>query len=159
MRKKELYSTFYEFLSLSELTDRDKKLVDKARNVALSAYAPYSDFQVGAAVLLDNERIITGNNQENAAFPSGLCAERVAVFYAKSQFPGSAIHAIAIAATSKNKEPEFPTSPCGACLQVLMENEIRDNHSIRVVLYGSKRILMAENVRQFLPLGFNAEKF
>mgnify|MGYP006298072325 FL=1 len=104
MKKKEIKSIFYEYSSLSELDSNQQKLVREAREAASKAYAPYSDFFVGAAVMLDNEKILHASNQENSAYPSGLCAERTAVFFANSQYPDHAITAIAISA-QKNDEP------------------------------------------------------
>ncbi|MBS3774506.1 MAG: cytidine deaminase [Bacteroidales bacterium] len=157
MRKKEHHSIFYECSSLSELSPSDRQLVEKAETAASNAYAPYSEFHVGSAVLLENGRSFVGNNQENVAFPSGLCAERVAVFYAKAQFPEVPIETLAIAALKKGKLAEEPPAPCGGCLQVLLENERRDQHPIKIVLYGSNKIVMGEGVRQFMPLGFDGK--
>lgn len=157
MRKKEHYSIFYEFDTLFELSQSDRQLIEKAKAIASNAYAPYSEFNVGSAVLLENERSFVGNNQENVAFPSGLCAERVAVFYAKAQFPDVPIETLAIATLKKGKLTEEPPAPCGGCLQVLLENEGRDQHPIKILLYGSNKIVMGEGVRQFLPLGFDGK--
>lgn len=155
MRKKEHRSIFYEFSSLSELSNNDRQLIEKAKAATSNAYAPYSELNVGSAVLLENGRNFAGNNQENSAFPAGLCAERVAVFYAKAQFPESAIQTLAITAIKKGMLTEDPPVPCGGCLQVLLENESRDGKPIKILLYGANKIVMGEGIRQFLPLGFD----
>jgi len=157
MRKKEHQSVFYEFTSISELAQSDRQLIEQAKDAALKAYAPYSEYQVGCAVLMENGESFHGSNQENAAFPEGLCAERVAVSYAKTQYPESAIQKITITAIKKGNIADNPPIPCGGCLQVLLENEHRNGKQIKILLYGSKKILMARGVRQFLPLGFEQE--
>ena len=119
------------------LTNSDKTLVLKAKSMLKSAYAPYSGFLVGAAVHLENGEIITGNNQENVAYPSGMCAERVAIFYAKSQFPNTKINSIAVSAISKNFLIEDVVSPCGSCRQVISEYEVKQNENIRILLHQS----------------------
>ena len=130
------------------------ELIEKAKEAAGKAYAPYSKYQVGAAVLLENGKIYTGNNQENAAYPSGLCAERVAIFYAGSQHPDVAVVSIAIAAFSGGKFQEEPVPPCGGCRQVLFEKEARGKRSMEVILYGSKRIQLLRSATDLLPLPF-----
>ncbi|MFW5915901.1 MAG: cytidine deaminase, partial [Bacteroidota bacterium] len=133
MNKKEHISTFYEFTFRSELSQSDRQLLDKAKAAASNAYAPYSGFHVGSALLLENGKVFTGSNQENSAFPSGLCAERVAVFYAKTQFPEVAVQTLAITAVKEMVLAEEPPVPCGGCLQVLYENEWRDGKPIRIL--------------------------
>ncbi len=157
MKKKEIISYFIEYNSTSELPKDDAMLVEKAKEAAKKAYAPYSKFSVGAALLLDNGEIIEGNNQENAAYPSGLCAERVAIFYANSVYPNNAIKAIAITALTEKGYVANPIPPCGACLQVMRESENRAHKSIRVILFGEKNIAIAKNIQQFLPMTFNKE--
>lgn len=135
-----------------------KKLINGAKSATKRAYAPYSNFHVGAAILLANGEIITGNNQENAAYPSGLCAERVTVFHANAQYPDIAVEAIAVAACSS--EGEFttnPCSPCGGCRQVLLEVENRYNRPIKVILYGESKIYELESAKALLPVGFGAD--
>ena len=117
------------------LTNSDKTLVLKAKSMLKSAYAPYSGFLVGAAVHLENGEIITGNNQENVAYPSGMCAERVAIFYAKSQFPNTKINSIAVSAISKNFLIEDVVSPCGSCRQVISEYEVKQNENILSLIH------------------------
>jgi cytidine deaminase len=134
-----------------DLPKKEQALVKQAREALGRAYAPYSEFLVGAAVLLSNGEIITGNNQENAAYPSGLCAERVAIYYASSKFPGAAVKAIAIACRT-----EEPTAPCGSCRQAIAEYEIRDKSAIRIIMCSEKgRVFTAKSIESLLPLLFN----
>ena len=137
-----------------ELKKREKNLVDKAKEAVERAYSPYSRFQVGAAVLLSNGKVITGSNQENVAFPSGLCAERTALFYANSQFPNESVQMMAIAAYTKGDFTEEPISPCGACRQVMLEVENRYKQSVRILLYGKKEVYVIEKITDILPLVF-----
>jgi cytidine deaminase len=138
----------------NELNKVEKMLVDAAKKALKGSYSPYSHFQVGAAVLLSNREIISGNNQENAAYPSGLCAERTALFYANAQFPSESVEAIAIAACSKGHYTPNPITPCGACRQVILEAQNRYNHPIRMILYGVKEIYIVETISDLLPLPF-----
>jgi cytidine deaminase len=143
----------------TELWEADMKLLDSAHIAALSAYAPYSTFYVGAALLLENGEIITGNNQENAAYPSGLCAERVALFYAGAQFPGLSIEAIAITARSANQVVNNPVMSCGGCLQAMIEYENRQQKPIRVIMQGEVGdIYIAKNLSQLIPFSFQSIK-
>lgn len=138
-----------------ELSDSDRTLVMKAREATYRAYAPYSNFHVGAAILLDNGEIVTGANQENAATPSGLCAERTAAFYAHATYPDAKFLTIAIAARdTSGAELKVPISPCGACRQVLLEFETLAQHDVKVILVGSDQCYMLESVRSLLPLSF-----
>jgi cytidine deaminase len=139
-----------------ELSDEDKKLIDQSIEATKRSYAPYSKFSVGAAALLDNGITVTGNNQENAAYPSGLCAERTTLFYANSQYPDSAVKTLAIAARTERDFIETPIPPCGACRQVILETEKRFGNSIRILLYGKSCIYMIEGIGCLLPLSFNA---
>ena len=136
MKKTIIQSEFFEFDSVDELNEEDKKLVAEARGSAKNAYAPYSNFNVGAAALLDNGIIVKGNNQENASYPTGLCAERVAIFAAGANYPGIKIKAIAITAHSKDFLIDKPVAPCGACRQAIAEYEHRHKNSIRLILFG-----------------------
>jgi len=154
MKKKQIQIEIIEASNLQELTDTDQKLVKKAREIALKAYAPYSGFKVGAAVLLENGETVTGNNQENAAYPSGICAERTAVFYANAQFPDIAINAIAITANVKDSYISQPAYPCGACRQVLLEARNKTGKVMKVILAGDDKILIINDVRDLLPLPF-----
>lgn len=144
----------YEY---KELTDADRKLIDAACEATQRSYAPYSHFSVGAAARLANGIIVTGTNQENAAYPSGLCAERTTLFYANSQYPDQAVDTLAIAA--RNERGEFlkePIPPCGACRQVMLETEKRFKKALRVLLYGEKGIYELKNIGCLLPLSFDA---
>jgi len=145
--------TVYRF---DELSDEYKNLINKAKEQTENAYAPYSKFHVGAAALLENGEIVAGSNQENAAYPSGLCAERVAVFYANSRFPDVAVKALAVAAWTNGKFLAQPVTPCGACRQVLLETENRFKKDISVLLYGTEDVYLIEKVKDLLPLSFNS---
>jgi cytidine deaminase len=139
----------------STLQQEYQKLLEAAIEAQARAYAPYSEFTVGAAILLHNSIIITGNNQENAAYPSGLCAERVSVFSAISQFPDQKISAIAIYGGNNKFPLTTPISPCGACRQSLLEYEIRQAQPIEVILAGSSSsIYVLSSVKHLLPLHF-----
>ncbi len=138
-----------------ELTETDRVLVMKAREATYRAYAPYSKFHVGAAILLDNGEIVTGSNQENAATPSSLCAERTAAYYAHSTYPDAKFKTIAIAARdTTGSELADPISPCGACRQALLEFETLAGHNVRVVLAGSRQCYVLDSVHSLLPLSF-----
>jgi cytidine deaminase len=138
----------------AELPEVFAGLAQSAREAANRAYAPYSCFHVGAAVLLENGEIITGNNQENAAYPSGLCAERVALFYAGAQYPEIAVKTLAIAAETGGKQVKLIT-PCGACRQVLLETEARSKQSIQILLCGADEAYLIDSASALLPLCFD----
>lgn len=146
-----------EVYQYDELNDREKELIDKAKKATERSYAPYSKFNVGAAALLDNGVIVEGNNQENAAYPSGLCAERTTLFYAHSMYPDKAVKTIAIAAKNADGFIEDPIPPCGACRQVMLETEQRSKGPIRILLYGQKHIYAMNGIKNLLPLSFAAE--
>ena len=149
-------SIFTSFQSSDQLSTEDQKLLNKAIDARDRAYAPYSGFSVGAAVLLDNGTIITGNNQENAAYPSGMCAERVAVWSALSQFPGVKLNKVFISARSENKLVDRPVSPCGSCRQTLAEYETKQNQSIEVFFTGETGVILkAGSIRALLPFMFD----
>ena len=139
---------------ITELDPEIQVLINKAKEQVEKAYAPYSDFKVGAAVLLENGALFVGSNQENAAYPSGMCAERVAMFYANAQFPDVAVRAIAIAAFNENAFVANPITPCGACRQSMLESETRFNNNIDVYMYGTESIYHVESIAQLLPLRF-----
>jgi cytidine deaminase len=139
----------------NDLSESEKNLIDQAKMAVARAYAPYSHFQVGAAVLLANGSVVTGNNQENAAYPSGLCAERTALFYANSQYPDAAVKTIAIAAFTEGKFLEQPITPCGGCRQVILEAQNRYKHPIQIILYGTKEIYLIDKITDLLPLSFS----
>jgi len=151
---KEINITFtLQKYTWEELTESDKILCQKARDAGKRSYAPYSTFHVGAAVQLANGEIINGSNQENAAYPSGLCAERTALFYAGATYPDQAVVAIAIAAETKGKQIAKIT-PCGACRQVMLETEARGKTKMRVLMCGRDEILICSDVESLLPLSF-----
>ncbi len=140
--------------SYKELSAEEKHLIDYAKRSTQNAYAPYSGFKVGAAVLLENGKIITGNNQENIAYPSGLCAERVAVFYANATYPDVRIKTIAVAAYFEGDYVE-KLSPCGSCLQVLQEVENRYQSPVQVLLYRKHEVYIVDSVKDLMPLNFS----
>ena len=155
MKEKEIVVRMAE-LSYDELSDRQRKLVDLARKATERSYAPYSNFHVGAAIELDNGEIVTGANQENAAFPSGTCAERTAAFYAHATYPDTRFKAIAIAAVGTDgKEIAEPVAPCGACRQSLLEFETLAKDNVEVILVGANAIYVLPSVRSTLPLAFS----
>jgi cytidine deaminase len=144
------------YKSIKDLILKDAELLVAAKKMVKTAYAPYSEFHVGAAVLLENGEIIAGNNQENAAYPSGLCAERVALFYAGSQYPTIAIKTIAISVKSKNVIISEPLSTCGGCRQVIAEYENKFKKPIRIIMSGEKgQIYIANSIESLLPLMFS----
>lgn len=140
-----------------ELMPEDKEVVDAARAATANSYAVYSKFNVGAAVRLEGGVIVQGSNQENAAYPSGLCAERTTLFWANSQYPDRAVLTLAIAARTENGELAMPIPPCGACRQVILETEKRYNRTIRIILYGTRECYVVEDgIKALLPLTFDA---
>jgi cytidine deaminase len=155
--KKSFQIEYSELSSIDELSLEDKKLLEIARNNLNNAYAPYSNFKVSAALRLENGEIVLGTNQENAAYPSGLCAERVAVFFASANFPK--VPFVSLAITAKNitdtlKEPIFP---CGSCRQVILEYETLQQKPIRFILAGSEgNIIVIDGIKNLLPFSFDA---
>ncbi len=143
--------------SYEELSEIDRQLIDKAKEATNRSYVPYSHFHVGAAARLMNGTVVTGNNQENAAYPSGICAERTTLFYANAQYPDQPIETLAIAARTEKDFIDSPIPPCGACRQVMLETENRFKHPMRIILYGKKEIYIMESVGTLLPLSFKAE--
>jgi len=144
------------FSDRSALPDIVAELLGIAHKAAGRAYAPYSHFKVGAAILLKNGQIIAGNNQENAVFPSGMCAERVTLYYAASQFPDTPIEKIAITAIGGEKAVNEPVPPCGSCRQALLEYEIKFGEPIEVIMAGEKGdVYIVNSVSDLLPLSFS----
>jgi cytidine deaminase len=159
MRTIDISVSLTEYDSPAELPQHEQELLEKARKAGELAYAPYSNFHVGAALLLENGVIVTGNNQENMAYPSGLCAERVAIFAAGAQYPDVAVKAVAVVCTSTSFTVDKPGSPCGACRQVLAEYEMRHGKNIRLLMMGEKGKVHAVNsIGQLLPLVFRMEE-
>ena len=144
--------------SFEELDESSQRLIQKAIRATDNSYAPYSCFRVGAAVLMDNGVTYVGANQENAAYPSGLCAERTAIFAANAQHPKNKIVALAIAASNKDGLTQQPVSPCGACRQVILEVEARYQQPIRILLYGTEAVYVVDSVRDLLPLQFTSKE-
>ena len=138
--KEQTLNINYQIAQLSELNETEQTLIRKAMEATHNSYANYSHFYVGAACLLADGRIVIGANQENAAFPSGLCAERSAIFGAQSNYPEQAITTLAIAARNANGFLKSPISPCGACRQVILEMEDRYKQPVRILLYGEAGI-------------------
>jgi len=155
MKKIDLTLTVFEYDSINELSEDEQLLINKSKEVIKNAYAPYSKFSVGAAVLLENGKIVTGTNQENAAYPSGLCAERVAIFYANSKYPDIPVTAVAVSAFTNDEFIENPVPPCGSCRQVIMETETRFNTPIKIYLVSRNKITVVNDANTLLPLNFN----
>ncbi len=152
MEKRHLGFELTVYENMDELSAEDRSLMQAAVKAREDAYAPYSNFKVGAAVLLDNGEMILGNNQENASFPAGLCAERVAIFHAGAIYPTSAIKAVAINVGSKD-----PAAPCGSCRQSMLEYEQRHKSPIAVLLMGSSGVVYKCNsITDILPLSFDS---
>ncbi len=140
---------------LDELSDVDRNLVSQAIEATDASYAKYSQFHVGSCLMLSNGVIIRGCNQENAAFPAGICAERSAIFAAGAQYPDQAVRALAIAARDTQGElTQEPVSPCGTCRQVMIETETRFGQPIHIILYGQRRVYVVEGIRNLMPLSF-----
>lgn len=153
MRKIELHTLIETYDSVDELDRHDKLLIAKAEEAREFAYAPFSNFKVGAALLMDNNHIVPGNNQENSSFPAGTCAERTAVSSAASQFPNVAIKAIAVVTSDMNSTD--PTAPCGICRQTLVDLEQRFQQPIRIILKsGTGRVLIIKSAQDLMPLAF-----
>lgn len=144
----------YEERTMEELSDADRELLDAAIEAADTAYAPYSKFHVGAALRLSDGKVVKGSNQENIAYPSGLCAERTALFSAGVQYPGASVEALAIVGRDCNGQL-VAASPCGACRQVMAEQQSRQKREMRVICYHSRdKILLFSGVESLLPFAF-----
>jgi cytidine deaminase len=152
---KNISFSYTEYESPDELLASDRELAEKARDAARLAYAPYSKFRVGAAIKLETGRIVHGSNVENAAFPSGICAERTALAAAVSNFPDEKPVAMAVAAITESGEIAENISPCGNCRQVIAEEEMRTGNSIRMILYMRNNVRIIESISLLLPLQFN----
>lgn len=157
MKKIEIATSAILFSDVLELSMEDKLLMDKAVEARKKAYAPYSKFNVGAALLLENNEIVLGNNQENAAYPSGMCAERVAIWKAGSEFPGVKILKLAITASSSIKKVDKPVGPCGACRQSLSEYEIKQQQPFEVLFMGEVgEVVKTQSLLSLLPFSFDS---
>lgn len=151
-------TTFTVYNNVSELPEDVKLLMDEAVAVRKTAYAPYSRFRVGAALLMDNGAIVRGSNQENAAYPSGLCAERVAVFHAGAAYPEGKIVSMAISAAADDKVVDAPIPPCGACRQSIAEYEVRQESGIEIYFMGETgKIYKSDSLKNLLPLVFDKQ--
>lgn len=157
MKKIILQSEIAVATTIEELSSADATLLARAKEAAKDAYAPYSNFKVGAAVLLENDVVVIGNNQENAAYPVTMCGERNAIFAAAAQYPNVPIKAVAITIISAKKNIDRPVPPCGSCRQVIYENEVRHQTNIRLILQGDLgEIYLIDSVKNILPLLFDA---
>ena len=147
------------YSQLDELVEADRQLLQEARQATQLAYAPYSRFCVGAALLLEDGTVVKGSNQENAAYPSGLCAERTAIFWAGANHPGKTIRSLAVTARHANQPEQFlSASSCGACRQAMLEYENRQGQPIRLIMQGDKQqIWVSPSIANLLPLQFNAD--
>jgi len=158
MKKSESILTVLEYASIEELNADDSWLLIEARSATQFAYAPYSNFNVGAAGRLSNDEIVIGSNQENASYPAGICAERVLLSSAASQHPNIAIDTIAISYNNLKGKSDSPISPCGICRQSLAEYQQRTKSPIRLILSGMEgKVQIIENAGQLLPLAFDSE--
>jgi cytidine deaminase len=157
MKKIEVKTSATIFNTFSELNQEDQLLMNKAIEARAKAYAPYSNFKVGAAFLLENGTIVLGNNQESAAYPSGMCAERVGVWKVGSEFPGIKIKKLAITAASENTIVNKPVGPCGACRQTLSEYEINQKKPIEIIFMGEVgEIVKTTSLLSLLPFSFDS---
>lgn len=154
MKNVELKTSIRE-CQFEELSQAEQHLIEQAIEATNRSYAPYSKFSVGACLLLNNGVEVIGCNQENAAYPVGLCAERSAIFAAGAQYPDVPVRMIAIAArTPEGELQDEPVSPCGSCRQVLIETETRFSQEVRILLYGRNRIYVIDGIKQLMPLSF-----
>ena len=156
MTNKEIKIAYIEYESLDQLGPDDRKLADAAIQAISLSYAPYSNFNVGAAVLFEDGEIVKGANQENAAYPSGMCAERTALFYASASRPDKAMSAIAIAAGQNGVICDYPVTPCGACRQVMAQYQTKSGAPMEVLLVGGRKIWKFEKIDDLLPLIFDS---
>lgn len=156
MKEINITSSFTVYSSLEEVSEEIQDLMAQAVEVRKKAYAPYSQFRVGAALLLDNGKIISGSNQENAAYPSGLCAERTAIFYAGSAYPEAKILKIAITAASDTNQTTAPIPPCGSCRQSIAEYEIKQETPIEIYFMGEiGEVYKSASLKNLLPFMFD----
>ena len=156
MASKELKIIYEEFTSASQMSERDRMLVAAALDAQKGSYSPYSQFQVGAALLLADGTVVKGANQENAAYPSGLCAERTAMFAASANYPDVPMVALSIAGSDHGVLCNSPATPCGACRQVMAQYQRKYQHKIEVILVGKKKIMKFEKVEDILPFVFSS---
>ncbi len=156
MNEERVIITYRYYQNPSEIPTEEQELLSHAKRALLGSYAPYSQFNVGCALRLEDGTIVQGSNQENMAYPSGLCAERVAIFWAGSNHPGKKIVAIAITAASKVVSTDHPITPCGSCRQSMLEYELNQCSPIKIIMQGSSgRIMEVDSVSSLLPFYFN----
>ncbi len=156
MTNKEIKIAYQEFDSIDQLLPKDRELAQAAIDATKLSYAPYSNFNVGAAVMFEDGEIIKGANQENAAYPSGLCAERTALFYASASRPDKPMSAIAIAASQNGTLLQNPATPCGACRQVMAQYQLKSGRPMMTLLIGAEKIWKFEKIDDLLPLIFDS---
>ncbi|WP_370391821.1 cytidine deaminase [uncultured Winogradskyella sp.] len=157
MKEVRLETVLEVYNDISELPESIQALMAKAAEARDKAYAPYSKFNVGAAIRLDNNEIVTGSNQENASYPSGLCAERTAVYYANAKFPKAKMIEMALTASSQKKLTAEPIPPCGACRQAIAEYENKQNHPIEIYFMGAEgKVVKSPSLANLLPLLFES---
>jgi len=158
MENLDITLSFTVYKSIDELPEDVSALMQYAIAARKKAYAPYSKFKVGAALLLDNNKVVTGSNQENAAYPSGLCAERVAVYHAGSEYPEAAIAKMAISAAASGKVITSPIPPCGACRQAIAEYEMKQDMPIEIYFMGETgEVYKSASLKNLLPLIFDSK--
>ena len=158
MTDKKIIISYTEYDNTGELSAQDRILAEAAVKATRNAYTPYSHFNVGAAIRLSNGEIVTGTNQENMAYPSGLCAERTAMFHASAQYPDAAMEALALAAVKNGELCPVPATPCGACRQVMAEYQDRGNRPMEIIMVGSEKIWKFSRVDDILPFIFDSLK-
>lgn len=158
MTNKRLSIDYIEYSSIEEMEEKDRNLVLAAIDAQKGSYSPYSHFQVGAALLLDDGTVVKGANQENAAFPAGLCAERTAMFAAGANYPGIGFDTIALAGADHGVLCDDPATPCGGCRQVMAEYQTKSGHPMKIILAGASRVLKFSCVDDLLPLIFDSLK-
>ncbi|HEU0064958.1 MAG TPA: cytidine deaminase [Flavisolibacter sp.] len=159
MKENKFEFNYIVYDSIEELQEDEKWLLNEAREVTAQAYAPYSNFQVGAVAKMANGEVISGSNQENASFPVGLCAERVLLASISSRFPKIPVQTIAISYKSDHQKSDHPISPCGICRQSLQEFEIRGSQPIKLILGGmTGPVYVIDSASRLLPLAFTSEE-
>ncbi|RCW89911.1 cytidine deaminase [Winogradskyella arenosi] len=157
MKEVKLETILQVYTDINEVSKDIQALMQAAIEARENAYAPYSKFNVGAAILLDNGEIVIGNNQENACFPSGLCAERTAIYYAGAKFPKAKMLTMAITASSQNQLTDKPIPPCGACRQAIAEYEIKQDLPIEIYFMGAQgKVVKSHSLANLLPLLFES---
>lgn len=156
MKEIQIETKLSVFESFEELSQSEKEFMNQAIEIRKKAYAPYSKFQVGAAIVLDNGVVLQGSNQENAAYPSGLCAERVVIFYAGANYPNNKIVKMFITATPSDRDSENPIPPCGSCRQSIAEYEIKQDLPIEIYFMGAKgAVYKSDSLKNLLPFMFD----